>query len=114
MDAKTLEALKGSIAHWEKNAQAGHPYGFSVKTEDCPLCDMFINNETRCSGCPVMARTGSRLCADSPYDAARWAMHSWREYDGTESDYGGLMEAAHKAAQAEVDFLKSLLPEEAP
>jgi hypothetical protein len=110
MDAKTLEALKGSIAHWEKNAQAEHHYEFSVSAYDCPLCDLFL--DASCRKCPVMALTGERFCGGSPYDAARQALHRWQYYDGIESDYGGRMEAASKAAQAEVAFLKSLLPEE--
>lgn len=87
MDPATLVALKGSIAKWE-GIVAGGPEG------DCPLCLMFFRGrpiEDICVGCPVMERTGRRMCRGTPY------------WDDTNP----------KQAQAELDFLKSLLPKEA-
>ena len=85
MNAKTLEALKGSIKKWEKVFD-GEEEG------DCPLCDLFNDDlKDNCNGCPIKIRTGKSMCHGSPY------------YNSTipYSDY----------TQAMIDFLKSLLPE---
>ena len=41
MDAKTLEALKGSIKHWRKNVEAKTAAETSTYSTDCPLCSLF-------------------------------------------------------------------------
>src|SRR5947209_6256825 len=52
MEAATLQALKGSIAKWEKIV-AGT--GADGGRADCPLCSLFY--EYDCAGCPVAAST---------------------------------------------------------
>jgi hypothetical protein len=107
MDAQTLEALKASIAKWERNATAPDPTEYRTGPEDCPLCAVFqVQGDGQdCNGCPVRERTGVRYCNSTPYVGAATAHWSWRHS-------GGTMEAAHAAARDEVAFLKSLLPEE--
>lgn len=103
MDAKTLEALKASIAKWERNAKAETPMDYLTATTDCPLCDLFYRGPIECKGCPVSARTRKMFCAGSPYAQACSARRKWWDGDGT-------AEQAHAAARKEVAFLKSLLP----
>ena len=85
---KTLKALQGSIKKWE-NIVAGT--GVDRGTENCPLCQLYINN--RCEGCPVKKKTQLIGCLGTPYGA----------YESSHKDH-------KKLAQAEVYFLKSLLP----
>lgn len=88
MDADTLEALRGSIAKWE-GIVAGTVRDMGMS--NCPLCQKFAyprGNE--CRGCPVAERTGRSDCRGTPY----------YEHD----------EEKPETAQAELDFLKSLLP----
>lgn len=109
MTPVAFEALKGSIAKWE---------AITAGTEDdlgqlnCPLCKIFFH-PTRyyvsCDGCPVREATGKHSCDDTPYRA--WVKFianregydrdaKWRVTDAESRSY----------AQAELDFLKSLLP----
>lgn len=106
MDAGTLEALRGSIAKWERVVSEGRD---GTQWKDCPLCEKFW--ERNCAGCPVSERTGQKMCRGSPfveYDEARDAFLA----EDQESDPGRAPDVI-AAAQAEVDFLKSLLPSEA-
>lgn len=89
MPAETLAALKRSIAHWEMVvADPGRRTG----AKDCALCGLFNNVDGRCRGCPVYEATGYSGCRGSPYD--EFMDHR------TSSN-----------AQAELSFLRSLLPE---
>lgn len=110
MDAKTLTALQESIAHWERNVAAKQVDDVSIQSDDCALCAMFAKGRPRpevCGGCPVTWVNGQKECEGTPYYDARFAYYSW---DGGAST----RKAFRKAAQAEVDFLKSLLPQDAP
>jgi hypothetical protein len=103
MPAKTLAALKGSIKHWEDNVAAEVGDG-STRWQDCKLCLLFNPYEEEgpenCRGCPVMAQTGKRYCEDSPYHEA-WTANVFKD------------ETRWKAAAlAELNFLRSLLPDE--
>lgn len=103
MDAKTLKALKSSIEHWEANARAESVDDASARDVDCALCAAFDH----CIGCPVAKTTGASGCERTPYHAAYNALRTWREMRDGDS-----RNAFHVAAQAEVAFLKSLLPTE--
>ncbi len=100
MNAKTLKALKASIEHWRRlrdNRFCGEYAG----QDDCPLCQLFAAGfaKHRCRGCPIDDKT-KRNCRNSPYTKAHSAFHN-----------DALSETAwRKTAQAEIDFLKSLLP----
>lgn len=94
MKAETLKALRGSIAKWE-GVVAG-----TIEDKgpsNCPLCQLFIDNDD-CAGCPVAAFTGEDGCGDTPYE----------DYSAAEGK--GDEKAMERAANAEVAFLKSLLP----
>lgn len=92
MDNKTLDALKGSIAKWQAIVDGT---GEDLGCDNCPLCQLFWDNE--CVNCPVYEKTGEWRCDGSPYI----------NYDEDLDD-----EAKKRSAQAELDFLISLLPEE--
>lgn len=111
MDAKTLEALKGSIAKWQAIVDGtGEDRGFN----NCPLCRLFgvshYAEEINCRGCPVFEKTGKHVCKGTPYykwinifDEIDW-QYRYREkliVFNTDLLY---------AALAELEFLKSLLP----
>jgi hypothetical protein len=99
MDARTLEALKASIEKWKRNAKVWSIFNAKIKSKDCPLCRMFVQSTGSCVGCPVNGRTGERLCQDTPYLEA-FAYYTL-----------GDVTAFQAAAQKEVAFLESLLPE---
>jgi hypothetical protein len=105
MDAKTLEALKASIAKWERNAEAKTADEYMTGWDNCPLCLLFIDDD--CVGCPV-AKAGNKGCFGTPYYKAEDTHELWKHGNKQHRD------AAHAAARDEVAFLKSLLPEETP
>lgn len=103
MDEQTLTALRGSIKKWEEIV-AGT--GVDLGMDNCALCQMFCSDESVCAGCPVAEKTGATGCLDSPYEA-------WMQ--GTGPLRGFVTDERTKAlAQAELDFLRSLLPESDP
>lgn len=87
------QAILASIEKWEKKA-AGVDTD-DIGPEDCPLCQLFF--KFRCEGCPILAKTGSHFCYDTPYSAYVRIL-----VKGTKDE---IMEKA----QEEVDFLKTLL-----
>src|SRR5690348_14984499 len=104
MNTKTLKALKGSIRKWERIV-AGH--GTDEGVDNCPLCKLFYGSddtdEPYCDGCPIRTITGRAFCLGSPYE--RWADMFHFGMTRSVVDKDTLV-----AAQAELDFLKSLLP----
>lgn len=95
MSPETLEALKGSIEKWRKIVEKiGEDHG----TQNCPLCRLFHSDyreeDDCCAGCPVHEHTELSLCMGTPYD-------NYTENPST------------KNANAELEFLRSLLPKEA-
>lgn len=99
MDERTLTALKGSILKWEAIV-AGT--GTDDGAANCPLCQLFhpspsseIKRGHDCAGCPVQDATGLSHCEGSPYD--EWAHEDRHEPED---------------AEAELKFLRSLLPAE--
>ena len=110
MSETTLIALKKSITKWERNVAATMVYKIDTSIGGCPLCVLFFSprdDEGRqCYGCPVSKKTGNTNCRGTPYYEVRNWMHD------VEDSNGPLTEELAKACQAEVDFLKSLLPAE--
>lgn len=116
MDEPTLIALRGSIAKWEAIvAGTGGDEGY----RNCPLCEAFMNEVDEapdegtgdrlcCSGCPVRAAVGASECECTPYTA--WARAV--PFDGPLSHRTRRATTAEhfKLAQAELEFLRSLLP----
>ena len=109
MSKWTLKALKGSIRKWERIV-AGT--GVDKEASDCPLCELYKHDvfitDTDCQNCPVSQKTGNPYCEGSPYD-------DWRRmptyHDVPIPDMSHSIRA-NQIAQKELEFLKSLLPEE--
>lgn len=106
MDNKTKEALLASIKHWEENLAEENPRRIRVYSTACPLCDLF-NQRDDCKGCPVMEETGLENCEGSPWTEAAKAFEAWKQVPGNENE----KERWKIAAEAELDFLRALLPE---
>lgn len=66
MDAETLKALKGSIKKW-RGIVAGTEIDHG--SDNCPLCQLFVERTESCRGCPVQERTGRNYCHRTPYIA---------------------------------------------
>lgn len=103
MSPATRTALLGSIAKWESIVSGN---GIDAGIANCPLCAAFY--EKGCKGCPVAAATGIEGCRDSPYQS--WAEH---QEDQHATEYNSCIHPdcpeCLQLAQAELDFLKSLL-----
>lgn len=101
MDAVTLTALRGSIAKWRAIVDGT---GGDDGSDNCPLCLVF---PLSCRGCPVMKKTGRPGCQATPYlsfaELFYAADDEWPHFAETTKQKA--------AAQAELDFLISLLPE---
>lgn len=106
MDEQTLRALRASVEHWEENVEAETPNEASISMHHCALCLRFF--EDGCSGCPVFNVTKVVRCFRTPYGKASLKLTRWHShpYDAEYRDEW------RKAAQAELDFLRGLLPEE--
>lgn len=99
MHPKMKTALEQSIEMWEDRAKG-------VERDDkCPLCKASIELSAvkviECEYCPVMCHTGEDGCDGSPY--FNW-LNAYK-------NYGHDNERTMRAAQVEVDFLKSLREE---
>ena len=102
MKAKTLKALNDSIAHWTRFASGTSKPKEEPYTADCALCKVFYRQSGNCDGCPVMEKTGLRMCIGSPYIRAESAF----------SIHGKDSKQFKTAAKAELAFLKGLLPKQ--
>lgn len=105
MDAKTLEALHGSIRKWIKIATGERP---NRGARDCPLCQLYWGAND-CQGCPVSKKTGLKYCRNTPYVMFRDAVKS----DGGVTPVGSFACGPESTRQAEqmALFLIDLLPE---
>lgn len=104
MNDPTLAALQDSIAHWERMRDDRAETPEQPIAPDCALCRLFYTSRpspTCCYGCPVYTTTSQQFCRGTPYAEAERAYDDPNEF------------AWKEAAQAEIDFLKSLLPEPA-
>lgn len=106
MEAKTLQALKESIAHWERMRDGKQYPGEAPDAIHCALCKLYYGDpeEPSCVGCPIFEKTGLVDCNGTPFRSARkWWYTRNKPKDFDESEF-------KKAAQAMIDYLKSLLP----
>lgn len=117
MDERTLTALKASIEHWEANAEAEKPEDATLGADYCALCGIFNPEErpssefVRCAGCPVQIRTGSKFCEGTPYKNAMMSHENWKATMGVMRPVFKSRAVVFRiAAQAMLDFLRSLLP----
>ena len=80
-----------------------------LRADNCPLCALFRDGD--CSGCPVSKAALCHGCLNTPYVA--WAA---AEYNGTINllPSGRVSARLKRLAQAELDFLKGLLPKRKP
>jgi hypothetical protein len=99
----TRAALEASIKHWEENVAAETAYDVKIGPNECALCRMYWEQHN-CGECPVAAATGEPECDLTPFVDAWRAWGCWRESDD-------MRDAWRQAAQAELDFLKSLRTE---
>lgn len=107
---ETEEALERSIKHWRELEQVtARPFLDHITSRNCPLCDLFIDND--CGGCPVYESTSDgrrERCERTPWARAWNALIAWSPKEDQEK-------AAHfrAAAKAEREFLESLREEQA-
>ncbi len=115
MNPETLEALKMSIAHWERLASGKRQEGEEVSVWQCALCAVFQipieSNDQKCVGCPVFEKTMQQFCRGTPFVTAEALADSPDPDDEANRDYLD-SEEFQDAAQKELEFLKSLLPKE--
>lgn len=102
MRTETAIALEESITHWEENVAAETWNKTHTGWGSCALCRSFFLKE--CQGCPVKMKTGKPTCEGTPYGFADDRLERWGEH--RDSEY--MRRRWRKAAQAELDFLKSL------
>lgn len=100
MNKRTRTALEGSIAKWEGVVEGTTRDDGS---DDCPLCQEFIERTGVCYECPVDLAVGPG-CLGTPYDMWSEVEPPWHNgrYKHTP------LSLAY--ATAELVFLKSLLP----
>lgn len=114
MDDKTLTALQRSIQKWEAIV-AGT--GVDDGVDNCALCQAFSDDYRNepgwavdgCFGCPVAEKVGAANCMGTPYDA--WAAHGRTSAEYKRHPYKVEDEKGKQLAQAELDFLRSLVPQ---
>jgi hypothetical protein len=109
---ETLAALQASIEAWEKKLVQPME-DVRLGSEECPLCKIFAPGNTidalfspsTCAGCPVAAAVGLKSCEGTPYKSAAMMLRLWKrsKNPGAEADF-------RMCVEAEVDFLRSLLP----
>lgn len=106
-----LKALKGSIKKWERIVNGS---GVDKLQENCALCIYCEKHIDRggslsvCAGCPIQRYTGRGLCERTPW--YRWYSYYFQQ-NTTIGQYAKVFdEKSKQLAQAELDFLKSLLP----
>ena len=99
------------VAHWQRMHDDAEKVrkatGETPGTDQCAYCMRFFDKA--CLDCPIRATTGEPACYGSPYECA---VEAWTEYceSGWHDDYKAAWQAA---AQAEIDFLKTLPDKEA-
>ncbi len=102
--------LQESIAHWERMRDFTKTDQFNEEgpsSHHCALCQTYRANY--CRGCSVSDFTRTTGCAKTPYQAAVKAYYIILVTRGPSRK---TWKAWREAAQAEIDFLKSLLEDE--
>jgi hypothetical protein len=100
---ETIRKWEWLVAYLENSANNEIP---STYGEACALCIQYYDTgESKCSGCPVFNVTKRCDCHGTPYWDYRFEADSMAYNDGPHK------ELALDAARREVEFLKSLLPE---
>lgn len=108
------EALNASIEAWEAKRDAEIPRDVFLGPGACPLCQLFCKPKPGiyCTGCPVYEQVKQHGCAGTPYIDAIKAHDDWCEVvwspDPDPEELALAQAAWVRAAQREIDFLKSL------
>ena len=110
MKNETKVALQESIEHWERlrdgtHEKNEHPYASQCSLclrFDCGVCVIFDKDLEEVERCPVYKKTGKDTCEETPYNKAYEAFFNERLNKGER----------YNRMNAEVQFLKSLLPKE--
>lgn len=102
MSKRALTGLKGSIKKWERILLDG---GEERGTEDCPLCKLYLNS--KCIACLIYKNNQKPFCRETPYGS--WYKHHDDEHFLEEKRII-YCDECKCLAEAELDFLKSLLP----
>lgn len=106
MTPETIKAIKESIAKWDIIC---HGMIAERGKLTCPLCEMYITNE-RCTDCPITMHTKYPWCHLTPYkdfyDEFRYSPSRRNRFIVNAVN----VPAACDAAEAEVEFMISLLP----
>lgn len=104
MNAKTLKALKLTVAHWTRLATGKRRKNESIYAENCALCKMFLVkydcSKEECLGCPVAENTGHQFCQRTP----------WYNAKDAKNEFGIKSVIFKSAAKKQLAFLTSLLP----
>lgn len=101
MNPETLEALKQSIAHWERKVE--NPAKEPIGPLHCALCQMFLYGDYECRGCPIFETTRMSCCGGTPYASVMDAEDAFSDGDIS-------LDQFREACRTELAFLKSLLP----
>jgi hypothetical protein len=109
MDKQTLKALKGAIKKWHTVAYHG---GIDKGRDNCPLCILTDRRNPKygyfwdCKGCLIQKHTGKNDCSDTPY--VRWNRIA---FDKNPAGFTAVTDVQKRAAEEELEFLVTLLPE---
>jgi hypothetical protein len=113
MKTETLKALKSSIEKWELiYKEDGSDYG----PGNCGLCMEFRVSiplptpKVKCDGCPVFEKTNKVGCSGTPH--AEWNNYLEDNLDEANDEFIVFDEKSKQLALDELNFLKSLLPNE--
>lgn len=111
MNPKTLLAREQSIIHWEGIVAGTEPCGCAPS---CSLCQRFLLSDEAENGydcmlmdgerCPVYIASGVPGCSNTPWEA-------WDDECDTTGTRFADTPRKKKLAQAELDFLRGLLPQ---
>ena len=101
MDKRTLTALQQSIEKWEAIVNG---FGNDNGRDNYALCQEF--HAKGCMECPVYKKTRNPFCRGTPYA-------KWEDLHIDKFRYRHACTEEHlQAAQDELEFLRSLLPQE--
>lgn len=103
MNKRTQTALLESIEKWRLVERGEMP---DVGPDNCSLCMEFLIDG--CRGCPVMEKTGSSCCMDTPHE--RWCAAQPNDRTWWEGELVADTPELVRLARAEHRFLESLLP----
>lgn len=75
---------------------------------------MFLYKMDSCSGCPVRERTGRQYCMDTPFVDTEKYLNKNYTYAPSDTDINAVYGSSEfrELAMRELEFLRSLLPED--